>query len=279
MRILLVDDEPLILEELEYLCRDEKDVCICGSFGNPADALDYVQNNPVDFAFLDISMPGMTGFELLEKMRGIQKEMQAAFVTAYDQYALEAFRRDACDYLLKPFGRREVAHALDKARRILGVGKPKEESVVFRTFGRFDLFLNGHPVSFSSRKAKELLALLVARKGGMVEMEFAIEMLWENQPFGERSKARFRKAVMNLRNTLRESGALWLIRAERGRLWLELEGVVCDYFLLLEGDPKAARQFQGEFMSEYSWSESYLPVLERQAEAVRGLSSGLAENL
>lgn len=269
MRIIFVDDELLILEELEYLCKDMDDISICGSFGNPEDALEYVQNNPVDFAFLDISMPGITGLELLAKMRGVRKNLQAAFVTAYDQYALEAFRRDACDYLLKPFGKEEVEHALEKARKILGIDGGKENPIEIRTFGRFDLFLNGHPVNFSSKKAKELLALLVARKGGIVEMEFGIETLWENEPFGERSKARFRKAVMNLRNTLRENGVLSMLHGERGKLWLELEGIVCDYFRLLEGDPEAARQFRGEFMSEYSWSEPYLPALERQAEAVR----------
>lgn len=269
MRIILVDDEPLILEELRYLCKDMKDLYIGGSFSNPADALEYVRNHPVDFAFLDISMPGITGLELLGKMREIQKNIQAAFVTAYNQYALEAFRKDACDYLLKPFGPEEVEHALEKARRILGMDREKEEAVEIRTFGRFDLFLNSRPVNFSSRKAKELLAFLVARKGGIVEMEFAIETLWENEPFDSRSKAKLRKALMNLRNTLREYGIPWLVHGERGRLWLEAEGVGCDYFRLLEGDQRAASQFQGEFMSEYSWSEPYLPALERQARALR----------
>lgn len=272
MRIIFVDDEPLILEELEYLCKDKEDLHICGSFTNPEDALNYIQKNRVDFAFLDISMPKMTGLELLEKMRGIQKNMQAAFVTAYDQYALEAFQKDACDYLLKPFGSEQIDHALDKARRMLGIEKGKEGGVEFRTFGRFDLFLNGSPVNFTSKKAKELLALLVARKGGTVEMESGIEALWENEPFGERAKGRFRKAVMNLRNTLREHGVLWILHGARGKLWLEVNGITCDYFRLLDGDEEAARQFQGEFMSEYSWSELYIPSLERQARAVCGRS-------
>lgn len=266
MKIIIVDDEQLILEELAYLCRDIADVDVCGSFCNPAEALDYVKHNPVDFAFLDIRMPGITGLELLAKLHGIQKNIQAAFVTAYDEYALEAYRKDACDYILKPFGRKEVEHAIDKARRMLG--ENKAEHIEFRTFGRFDLFLDGHAVDFSSRKAKELLALLVMRKGGMADMEFIIEMLWENEPFGDKAKGKFRKAVMNLRNTLKENGLLWMLRSERGRLCLELKGVTCDYFRLLNGDIEAARQFHGEFMTEYSWSEPLLPVLERQTEAV-----------
>lgn len=266
VKIIIVDDEPLILEELAYLCGNIPDVQVCGTFCNPAEALHYVSRNLVDFAFLDIHMPGITGLELLEKLRGIQKNMQAAFVTAYDQYALDAYRKDACDYVLKPFGQKEVEHALEKARRMLGENKAAH--IEFRTFGRFDLFLNGCAVDFGSRKAKELLALLVARKGGMVDMEFAIEILWEGEPFGEKVKGKFRKAVMHLRNTLKENGLLWLLCQERGRLCLVQREISCDYFRLLNGDVEAARQFQGEFMTEYSWSEPFLPMLERQAKAV-----------
>ncbi|MBM6870318.1 response regulator [Pseudoflavonifractor phocaeensis] len=263
MKIILVDDEPLILEELEYLCAPLPGVEVVGAFTDPAQALACVRNQAVDFAFLDISMPGMSGLELLRSLRGVQRNLQAAFVTAYDQYALDAYRADACDYLLKPFGEAEVRHALDKARRLLG--EDRLDRVEFRTFGRFDLFLNGRAVDFKSRKAKELLALLVLHKGGTVEMELAIETLWENEPFDDKVKVKFRKTCMSLRESLRARGLLWLLQSQRGRLNLECAGVECDYFRLLEGDRSAARQFHGALMSEYSWTEPYLPGLEAQA--------------
>lgn len=106
MKIMIVDDEPLILEELSYLCANIPDVQVCGAFCNPTEALEYASGHLVDFAFLDIRMPGITGLELLEKLHGIQNNLQAAFVTAYDQYALDAYRKDACDYILKPLARR-----------------------------------------------------------------------------------------------------------------------------------------------------------------------------
>lgn len=276
VKIMIVDDEPLILEELSYLCANIPDAKVCGAFCNPVEALEYASGHLVDFAFLDIRMPGITGLELLEKLHGIQSNLQAAFVTAYDQYALDAYRKDACDYILKPFGQKEVAHALEKARRALGAGG--ETLIEFRTFGRFDLFLNGCAVDFCSRKAKELLALLVAQKGGMVNMELAIEVLWEEVPFDEKVKGKFRKAVMHLRNTLKENGLLWMLRQERGRLCLVQRGVSCDYFRLLNGDTEAARQFQGEFMAQYSWSELFLPMLERQAKALLQEGAGQKGN-
>ena len=150
--------------------------------------------------------------------------------------------------------------ALDKARRLVRTEQKDEMQLEIHTFGRFDLFLNGHAIDFSSRKAKELLALLVARRGGIVEMEFAVDLLWEEEPFSEQVKGRFRKAVMNLKNTLRDHGLLWMLHSERGRMYLETKGVSCDYYELME--------FSDEFMAQYSWSEAFLPVLERQAGIV-----------
>lgn len=260
MKIILVDDEALILDELEYLCEKIEGIEIVGSFQVPADAVEYVRNNPVEFAFLDIQMPGITGLKLLKKLREYQKNLQAAFVTAYDQYALEAYRNDACDYLLKPFDVDELRHALEKGRRLCGESISKGK-VEIRTFGRFDVMVDGRAIDFSSRKAKELLALLVARRGGMVETEYAIDLLWEEEPFGDRVKVKFRKALMNLRNTLKEYGILWILKTQRGRLYLECGDIVCDYFLLLDGDQAAADGFDGEFLTEYSWGEFYIPRL------------------
>ena len=92
MKIILIDDEPLILEELSYLCEKHKDIEICGKFVNPKQALQYVAGHPVDFAFCDIRMPGITGLELLDQMHKEKPDLQAAFVTAYDQYAFDAYR-------------------------------------------------------------------------------------------------------------------------------------------------------------------------------------------
>ena len=96
MKIILIDDEPLILEELSYLCEKHKDIEICGKFVNPKQALQYVAGHPVDFAFCDIRMPGITGLELLDQMHKEKPDLQAAFVTAYDPVSdthLDGYKR------------------------------------------------------------------------------------------------------------------------------------------------------------------------------------------
>ena len=79
--------------------------------------MQYVAGHPVDFAFCDIRMPGITGLELLDQMHKEKPDLQAAFVTAYDQYAFDAYQLDACDYLLKPFGQEEVMRLILAAEK------------------------------------------------------------------------------------------------------------------------------------------------------------------
>ena len=82
---------------------------------------------------------------------------------------------------------------------------------------------------------------------------------------------------MTLRESLKARGLLWLLHSQRGRLNLECTGVSCDYLRLLEGDVEAARQCHGELMSEYSWTEPYLPGLERLARRLLGREDEICE--
>lgn len=267
MNILLVDDEPLVLEELKYLCRGIDGATVRAAFTDPAQALDFAAHEPVDIAFLDIRLPGLSGLQLLRQLRLIHPTLQAVFVTAYEEYAMDAWREEACGYLLKPFGPDQVRRALDRARQLRISGG--QDRVLLRTFGRFDLFHNGQAVTFRNRKARELLALLTVRWGGTVSMELAIESLWEGAPYADPVKVKYRKALMNLRETLAAHGLLWMLRSARGQLWLEPTGIECDYFRLLSGDREAALHFQGQFLLDYSWGEFYLPRVEQLAKALR----------
>lgn len=265
MNILLVDSDPLALENLAHLCQDADRTSHPASFTDPALAVDYAVQHPVELVFLEMRLPGMTGPELLQKLRALHPALQAAFVAASEQYAMDAWRADACAFLLKPVSLTEVRQTLIKAHRLqLPVRLNRPE---LRTFGRFDLFCNGQAVKFKNRKAHELLALLTARWGGVVTIELAIERLWEGEAYTEPVKVKYRKAVMNLRETLAEHGLLWMLHSARGQLWLETQGVDCDYFRLLNGDAAALALFHGAFMSDYSWSEYYIPMLDHIAES------------
>lgn len=115
IRTLIVDDEPLARDRIKRLLRDEDAVRVIGECGSGAEAIEFITRENPDLVFLDIQMPGKTGFEVIKSLDAKQLPT-IIFVTAYDQYALQAFDVHALDYLLKPFNRERIKRAVSRAR-------------------------------------------------------------------------------------------------------------------------------------------------------------------
>jgi two-component system LytT family response regulator len=121
IRAFVVDDERLAVERLTRLLTATGRVVIAGSATDPEAALVSLEDRPVDVLFLDIQMPGLTGFELLARL---ERPVTVVFTTAYDRYALEAFAVNSIDYLLKPVEADRLDRALDKIERFAGQAQP-----------------------------------------------------------------------------------------------------------------------------------------------------------
>lgn len=115
IRAFVVDDEPLAVKRLVRMLEETGRVELAGSSTDPVDALASLADHPVDVLFLDIQMPGMTGFEMLGIL---DPQPLVVFTTAYDEYALRAFEVNSIDYLLKPIEERQLVRALDKIERM-----------------------------------------------------------------------------------------------------------------------------------------------------------------
>jgi len=124
IRAFVVDDEPLAVKRLARLLEETGRVELAGTSTDPVDALAALMEHPVDVLFLDIQMPGMTGFEMLDMM---DPQPLVVFTTAFDQYALQAFEVNSIDYLLKPVEERHLARALDKMERLRTSAEPPPE--------------------------------------------------------------------------------------------------------------------------------------------------------
>ncbi len=117
---VVVDDEQLARDELAFLLKDA-DVEVIAQGKNGVEAVHLIKELAPDLVFLDVQMPGLDGFGVIKKL--IDKKVplpQIVFATAYDQYAVRAFEVNAVDYLLKPFDKKRVAQAVEKARKKLG---------------------------------------------------------------------------------------------------------------------------------------------------------------
>ena len=118
LSVLAVDDELPALEELRYLLTRDPMVSSVRTATNAADALRELGEQRADVVMLDIRMPGMTGMELARTFRQFAVPPAVVFVTAYEEYARQAFEVDAVDYLLKPITPERLGHALEKASRV-----------------------------------------------------------------------------------------------------------------------------------------------------------------
>ena len=160
---LIVDDEPLARATLRCLLSQDPQIARIGECADGAQAVERIRAEDPDLVFLDISMPGFGGFEVLEAL-GQERRAAIVFVTAYDEHALRAFDASARDYLLKPFEDERFARALARAKE--AVRRARMEEVVQKLGTLLGRDLGDEPVKAPS--AREPLERLVVRAAGSV---------------------------------------------------------------------------------------------------------------
>jgi two-component system response regulator LytT len=121
LRTVLVDDEQLARDELGFLLGQVGGIEVIAQAGNGVEALSTIDRLQPDLVFLDVQMPGLTGFEVARRLLDTRAPSHIIFVTAYDQHAIEAFEVNAVDYLLKPVEQTRLQVAIDRARRRISV--------------------------------------------------------------------------------------------------------------------------------------------------------------
>ncbi len=127
IKALIIDDEPLARQLVARYLEDHPSIEIAGECGDGFEALKTIQQVQPELVFLDIQMPKLEGFELLEVL---QQKPEIIFTTAYDQFAIRAFEMNAVDYLLKPFSKERFDSAVTKALQRIGQEKPPQEDPI-----------------------------------------------------------------------------------------------------------------------------------------------------
>jgi two-component system LytT family response regulator len=154
LRVVVADDQPMARERLVSLLAAEPGIELAGTAASGPEAVDCIRDVSPDLVFLDLQMPGMDGFKVIEAI-GVDRMPATVFVTAHDEYAVRAFEVQAIDYLLKPFGRQRFQSALARARRYLERERQGEMA------GRLaELLQSGHRSSGGER--------LLVKSGGRV---------------------------------------------------------------------------------------------------------------
>jgi two-component system LytT family response regulator/two-component system response regulator LytT len=130
LSVIIVDDEQLARDELAFLLRGIENVDVVAQGKNGLEAINLIKDHSPDLVFLDVQMPGLDGFGVIKKL--IEKKVsmpQVVFATAFDQYAVKAFEVNALDYLLKPFDKKRIAQAVEKASKNLSSAPDRNEKL------------------------------------------------------------------------------------------------------------------------------------------------------
>ena len=262
MRAICVDDEMLITDYVVSLCRSMPPLREAEGFTHGRDALRWLKDHDADLALLDIDMPDMNGLALAAEIKKLRPNMAIIFLTGFSEYAVDAFELHASGYLLKPVNKDKLAAEI--AYALSGKRKEPEGHIIARTFGNFDLFVDGELVTFRQAKCKELLAYLIDRQGGSVTRAEAFSILWGDRLYDRSMQKQFDVIIRSMRNTLEEHGIGDILEMKKGALRIRPELISCDAWRFFSGDADAVNAYRGEYMSAYSWASETEGFMSRK---------------
>lgn len=262
MIIIAVDDEPIVLGVLAESILEAASGCTVHRFDHTREAYSAIKDGlRPDVAFLDIEMSGMTGLELAKNIRELSCRTKIIFVTAYSQYAMQAYSMHVRGYLLKPVNAQKIREELEELKSV-----PLQDNshVRVQTFGNFEIFMDGKPMHFGLSKTKELLAYLVDRRGASVNTAELCDILWEQKPYGASVKSHLRTLLSDLSRSLSAAGADDILLKSRNSFAVDCSKLDCDLYRFLRREPDAVNKYMGEYMKQYTWAEMTLGALEQQ---------------
>ncbi|MBC2727055.1 response regulator [Desulfosporosinus sp.] len=232
IRIAAVDDEMHVLERFQRMIEESKELELCGLFETGEQLLDYLAKESLDAVFLDIEMPGVNGLQLSEQILDLNETIDIVFVTAFNQYAVEAFERQAMDYILKPLTEERLGKTV---RRLLQTKRTVRQSnkPFIQCFGGFEVFFNGEVLTWKNSKAKEVLAFLVHKGGVPVNWEKIADAVWPDYD-SEKAQTNFHATTYLLRKRLAEAGLSQILQNGRGNYSVVTDQVDCDLYQLEE---------------------------------------------
>lgn len=275
LNAIIIDDEKPAIDVLKLLLEKTGQICVVGSFMSSAHAFSKVQNLKPDVIFLDIEMPEISGLDFAEKIIEAGIDAEIVFVTAYDKYALEAFRVNAIDYILKPLSSDAISKTITKLKKIK-MSQPSPQ--IFTDKGRiycFDRLLvygagTQKVVKWRTTKAEELFAFMLQNLNKEVFKGKITQVLWPEFET-KKSNVHLHTTIYQIKKTLLSANIKFNITFANGRYKLDLPDVYIDTAEFesitnaeitlsaasIEKYEKAFNLYKGKYLeeNEYLWSQ------------------------
>ncbi|SEB01151.1 response regulator [Paenibacillus sp. 276b] len=292
-KVILIDDEEIALDVMDIMLAEVGGVKVVGRFQLVAEALEQCGALQPDLIFLDIEMPGVSGLEVAEEITACFPFAKIVFVTAHDQYAIDAYDTDAIGYLLKPVAKDKLARTLhrysnlqaknrilsssplDLDRGVANVGSSELDTVVegkvllsLKVLGSMELYAaNGRLLTWRTKKTKELFAFLWHHRGQPVYKYAILENLWPNDA-PERGQKLLHTSLYYLRSLFKSVGYGEVVRYGDERYWINPVFIRSDLEELLGRMKRGVagteakdmlHLYSGNYfeMEHYEWADTY----------------------
>ncbi len=297
MKVILVDDEKSMLLIMKKMLSKIPDIELAGSFQSPGEAYKYIKENSVDMAFVDINMPEENGLDFVRRVTSEINDIAIFFLTAYKEYALEAYGMYAFDYLVKPISQERLENSIRKAQEKLiflqpGRREPFMKKLIFNCFGNMEVkSIEGRSVQFTSSKSSELMAYLVLHRGRLVSKWRIMEDVFTGM-LPQNAETYLNTTIYKLRKALAPHGMKSVIISAEESYKIDLSEIYIDIIdfenrILKINEFNSSNQeeainienlYQGEMFGEkdYSWS---LPEKERITEIYFSFAKKLVKYL
>lgn len=254
MNTITVDDETFAINSLLRLLKKTDPNGTHTGVRDSAAFIEYVKNNPVDIAFVDVDLYGSNGLDLVKQLSEINKEINVIMYTGHSQFKAEALDLYVSGYIVKPVNAEDLAEVLNHLRYPI-------KDLRVQCFGHFEVFYGSLPVKFDRKDSKEVFAYLIDKKGAEVSESELRYLLWADNEDTPKKKSYIRTIISDIRNTFSNCGENEIIFNSRGYYYINPERLKCDYFDYLNGKYVQFAKF-GKYMEQYgSWADPTRKVL------------------
>ncbi|MBQ9721141.1 MAG: response regulator [Oscillospiraceae bacterium] len=253
MDVICVDSDKKSLQNTLSICRDHPAVTDAEGFTDANSSIERLKRKHADIALLSAEMANGSGIDLAVELKNKYPSLTIVFLSKNKGRAFEAYAARPQNYLLKPLDRKSLDREINYY--LLSRSDREIQHIEARTFGVFTRMVDGSAVRFKRGKAKELLALLVDRRGNAISRREAFMEMWEDREYDAKGQNYFNVIFDSMRKTLKENGISEMIEIKYGMMRVRPETFDCDLYRYLKGDSEAMASFRGEYLYGYSWAE------------------------
>jgi two-component SAPR family response regulator len=253
MTIIVVDNSAKALTQTSEVVASLNPDAELVRYTSSAAALADARVRDIDVAFIETDMPELNGLDLGRYLVDLHPLINLVFLSKKYGGAYDAMQLHASGYLLEPVEEPALKRELEELRH--PELEKKHKRVFAQTFGNFELFVDGKPVSFKYSRTKELVAVLVNNRGAQTTNGEIIANLWEDDGDPEKKASYLSNLRQDLQNTFTKLRLNGIILKQRGSLAIAADRIECDLYDWLKNGKNSKYHYMGDYMNQYSWPE------------------------